>query len=167
MKSVSTEINAGNLLFEWEAPDYIRYNRGWLWYFVFCLVLFGSGAFFVITDPKWGWLPGLVFFSVAALYFWKHLDQNRTHIIRVFEHVVFIDKTPIPSEKIEGFWFVSDPTVSIINLEISGKKGFKISLQMGGKSQEFFRKGFEEAKIKELKDKKESLLDIWVRALKL
>lgn len=167
MKQKKNAFDTGHFLFDWEAPDYHQHKRGWLWYVLFCLVFFGGGIFFILNDPEWGWLPAFVFFASAAIYFWKHLDQSRTHTIQIFEKGIVIGEKFFALDLFEGFWFVFDPSVAVINFEFKTKKSGKISLQMGDNHPDFFRDNFERINFVELEDKKESLFDLWIRALKL
>jgi len=157
----------GEFLFEWEAFDYQPHKRGVLWYIVFCAVFFGGAIWSILSDPKWGWLTAFVFAVAVSVYFWKHLQLGRTHLIKVFPDNIQIDTDVLPLKNISGYWFLVDKGVSVINLELKDKKNRKITLQMGERSVEWFRSQFLKVEISELEDRSESLLDLWIRALKL
>ena len=73
----------------------------------------------------------------------------------------------MPRERVTGFWFVYDKTVSVLNLQLMSKRDEKIMLQMGEYAPDFFREKLTELGYKEILNKKESLTDLWIRALKL
>ncbi len=106
-------------------------------------------------------------FIAVSVYFFVHRKGDEEHGIHVFEKGILVDRKYFPMEKLEGYWFLSDSTVNVLNLQLAGKGNRKISLQMGDKTQDFFRSEFKNTALSELPDKKESLLDLWIRALKL
>jgi hypothetical protein len=165
--SVPKDFDPGAIIFSWEASDYHPHKRGWSWFLVFSLVVFGGSGWAIYADPKWGWTTAVVILLTAALYFWIHRKGEEIHEIRVCEHGVFIDRQFVSRDQIAGFWMVYDETVSVLNLELKGNKNQKISLQMGDRTPDFFQENFERMDLPELTDKKESLVDLWIRALKL
>lgn len=166
-KKTPQNFDLGNEVFSWQAFDYHPHERGTLWYVVFCAVFFGGALWAILSDPKWGWLTAFVFFVAGGVYFWKHREGEQVHEIQVFENGISIDGQNFPRNIFHGYWFVIDAGVSVINLELTGDKEEKISLQMGEKSADFFRENFIKIELEELREKKESLLDLWIRALKL
>jgi len=166
MVQKTTTFDPGALLFDWQAHDSHPYERGIIWKTVFSLVMVGIAAWAVITDPRWGWLTASAFLIVGALYFWVHRRGPEVISIAVHTGGIFVDRSFIPREDIEGFWFTFNETVAVVNLEIR-KKNHPVSLQMGEHDPEFFRQNFARLDLLELEDKKESVLDLWIRTLKL
>lgn len=161
-------FDPGQEVFAWTVQDYHPYQRGIIWYTVFCSVLFGGAIWSMISDPKWGWLMALSFFLAAAVYFYAHRKGEESHKIHVFERGLFIDNKFFPTENFAGFWMIYDETAAIINLKFKSKRrNHKISLQMGKQLPEFFRDNFTKVNLLELEDERENLLDLWIRALKL
>ncbi len=160
----SQEVDPGEKLFSWTAFNYHPHKRGWIWYAVFCVLFFGSALWALV---KGDWVMSLTLFIAVAVYFFIHRKGDEEHEVQVFENGIQVDQKFLPMEKFEGYWFVYDQTVSVLNLQLSGKGDRKISLQMGDKSIDFFRTEFEHSELSELPDKKETLIDLWIRALKL
>ena len=158
-------FNPGRKVFGWEAHDYHPHKHGALWIIIFSTILFGGALWAILTNGDW--LMAFTFFIIAGLYFWTHRKGTEMHQIQVFEGGVLVDQKLFPLEKLEGFWFVYDETVSVINFQLKSKYDQKISLQMGEMGPDFFRQNFARIGLEELPDKKESLLDLWIRALKL
>ncbi len=162
------KFNPGKEVFSWEALDYQPHNRGIIWYLVFCLIFFGGAIWSMYSDPQWGWLMGLALFLSAAVYFWGHRKGPEMHTIKVFERGILINSKFFPLENFAGFWILYDPTVASVNLKFKSKyRNHRISLQMGENNPEFFRENFAKIDFPELEDEKETLLDLWIRALKL
>ncbi len=167
-QQITKQFSPGEEIFSWQALDYHPHQRGIIWYIVFCLVFFGGAIWAMITDPQWGWLMALPFFLVAAVYFLAHQKGAEKHEIQVFEKGIFIDRKFFPLEKFAGFWILYDETVAIINLQVKTKfRKYNLSLQMGEHEPDFFRENFRQVGLSELEDEHESLLDLWIRVLKL
>ena len=160
-------FDPGRVIFSWVAHNYHPHQRGIVWMVVFCTVLFGGALWAWVSDPKWGWITSLSFLVAAGVYFWTHRNGDEYHEVVLTEKGVFIDGGSFQAwEKFRGYWFVYDESVAVINFQFADKPQ-KISLQMGEVGPEKFREIFEKAEFPELTGMKESLTDLWVRALKL
>lgn len=161
-------MDMGNPVLSWRAFDHQPYHRGWLWYVLFCIVLFGGAVWAVLDDPQWGWLMALTFFVAAAVYFWSHRKGNELHNTTIFEKGILIgEKKFIPKGKIAGYWFIYEPGVEILNIELKGRNKRQISLQMGNLEPDFFREHLGTSGIEELEDRHEKNIDKWIRIFKL
>ncbi len=160
----SSEIDPGEKIFSWTAFNYHPHKRGWIWYAIFCTFFFGSALWALVSGD---WVMAFTLFVAVAVYFFAHRKGDEDHEVQVFENGILIDRKFIEKEKLEGYWFVYDQTVSVLNFQLSGKGDRKISLQMGEHNPDVFRSEFKLMEIEELVDKKESLMDLWIRALKL
>ena len=165
---IPEHFKPGEKIFSWTAYDYHPHKRGVLWYVMFCAVFLGGSGWAIWNDPAWGWLVAFTFFVAMAAYFKAHANGDETHEIHAFEKALMIDTNQlIPFEKFSGYWFVFDENVSVINFQLRSKHDQKFSLQMGDKFPEYFRTKFNTTQLVELEDKTESLLDLWIRVLKL
>jgi len=160
----SSEINPGEKIFSWVAFNYHPHKRGWIWYAIFCTLFFGSALWALMSGD---WVMAFTLFVAVAVYFFVHRKGDEDHEVQVFENGILIDRKFIEKERIEGYWFVYDQTVSVLNFQLSGKGDRKISLQMGEHNPDFFRSEFKLTKLEELFEQRESLMDLWIRALKL
>ncbi|MCF7918135.1 hypothetical protein K9L27_04040 [Candidatus Gracilibacteria bacterium] len=167
--TINEAFNPGKEIFSWTACNYHPHKRGWLWLTIFCIVFFGSAVLMLFQGGGWGdKLASATFLLALAMYFYVHKQGNEDHEVRVTERAVFIDNKLISLEKLSGYWFVYDETASLLNLQFENKRrDQKIILQMGNQTPDFFRKNFARVDLLELEDKKEGLLDLWIRALKL
>jgi len=157
-------FDPGRELFRWTAHDYHPHDRGLVWFAVFFLVIFG-GAFWAMFSGDW--VMATTFFGVAAFYFWAHRTGPDFHEVQICENGLLVDGRKFYAwERFSGFWFVYDSTVSVVNFQFVDRRE-RLSLQMGEVSPEVFRRIFEKAEFPELPNKKEGVLDLWIRALKL
>ena len=174
------ELDLGQKVFEWTALDYHPFKRGKIWMIVFSVIVFGSafiGLFFGGTETGnalWtsnhfgNMLMAFTIFLAAAVYFFIHRKGTEVYKIQVFEKAFVIDGKMFPMADCIGYWFVYDTQVSVLNLEMKNtRKNQTIKLQMGEKTPDFFRKNFSKLGLEELVDKKESIIDMWIRVLKL
>lgn len=177
------DLQRGAPLFAWRAEDYHPHQRGILWIIVFCVIVFGSALALVLfsgesesgasilSDMKTGNIfMAITIFLAAAVYFYTHRRGDEDHEIVVYEKAIQIDKKTIPLKEVKGYWFIYEKDVSVINLELKEKKyrkERKIPIQMGEKTPEYFQENFERLLIPELLEKKEPILDKWIRILKL
>lgn len=166
MSQKTTTFDPGKLVFDWQAYDSHPHQRGMIWKIVFSLIIVGISTWAVITDPSWGWLTALAFLLVGGLFFWVHRRGPEVIAISVHTGGIFVNRTFFPKEAIEGFWFTFDETVAVVNLELR-QKNHPVAIQMGANDPEFFRQNFEKMDLPELEDKKESVLDLWIRTLRL
>jgi len=154
-------------MFYWEAFDYQPHRRGWVWYVLFTLVIFGSAAVALVFSPT-NWPVSLALCVAGGAYAFAHRNGEKVHQVSVFENGIFIGQRFLPFSELEGYWFVYDQTAAIINFQFKSKRDKKISLQMGTNTPDMFREYFSVLdKLPELTDKKEGLVDLWTRALKL
>ncbi len=167
MKNGKTEFDPGENIFSWESYDYHPYKRGIVWMVVFCSVFFGGAFWAIWTDPKWGWITAFTFLLASATYFFVHRNGNEKHEVHFFDHGFSVDQKQFFTwDDFTGYWFVYDESVAVLNLA-AGKNSRKISLQMGDVFPDKFREIFEKIELPELTEQRESLVDLWVRALKL
>lgn len=165
----SNIFDPGKEVFSWESFDYHPHKRGWVWFTIFCIFFFGSAVLMLFQGGGWGdKLAAITFLLALAMYFFVHRKGDEKHTVRVFERAVFVDRKLIPLDKLSGYWFIYDQTAALVNLQFDNKKrSQKVTLQMGQHGPDFFRRNFREVELEELEDKKESVLDLWIRALKL
>jgi len=125
---------------------------------------FGSAVWALLNGD---WIMALTFFIAVSMYFWVHRNGDEEHVVTIRKNGIQVDKRYFSIEKFIGYWFVYDQTVSVVNLQMEGGASKKITLQMGKNTPDIFRKNFAILGLKEIPNKKESLVDMWVRALKL
>ncbi len=157
-------------IFSWEAYDYHPHTRGWVWIFIFSLIVFGSAIAVLLWGGHSGsdWFMAFTFFLAAAAYFWTHRKGESMHQVQIFPKALVVDNQIYPLKEFEGYWFVYNETASIIHFQIIDKRrDRKLSLQMGNQKPQTLRKYLAKTNLPELTEKKESLLDLWIRALKL
>jgi len=161
-------FDAGKKLFAWTAHDYHPHDRGVVWHIIFCTVFFGGALWSALSDPQWGWVTAFSLCAIAAIYLFVHRQGSLDHEIQVFEKGMLIDeRTFIHWEKIEQFWFTYDDLVSVINFDLKKNANQPIKLQMGEVTPEKFREVMALVEQPEAEGKEESVLDLWIRVLKL
>jgi hypothetical protein len=165
-KGLPENFNPGESIFSWTAHDYHPHRRGLLWMILFCLILMGGGIWALFFSQTLGWSTALSFFVAASVYFYIHRKGNEDHEVEIFKNGLMIDQSQyIPWQAIRGYWFIYDETGAVIHFE--KQRNEKIPLQMGQQKPETFRAILKSVGLEELENKQESLIDLWIRALKL
>ena len=159
-------FDPGPLVFAWEAFDYHPHERGWLWYVIWLGALcVGTGWMFWTGE----WSVALMFLFVAALYYFVHRNGHETHHIHVYKKGIRVDKTFFGWDRLEGYWFIWNERqgAAIVNIQVKNNGDRKIPLQMGHLTPDELREVFDEVSFPELVEKKEGLVDLWIRVFKL
>ena len=152
-------------VFEWDAADCHPHRRGWIWVSVFCAIIFGGAIWAIFSGD---WLMAFTFFLAAAVYFFFHRNGAEIHRVQIFEKGILIDSRDFFEwERFSGFWLNVSESVSTLQLEFRENPAKNISLQMGNVLPETFGQVFQNLGIAELPDRKESLLDLFIRAIRL
>ncbi len=160
--------NPGEEIFSWVAHDYHPHERGLWWYIISSIIILGISLWAFLSDPAWGWITSATILIFSASYFYVHKDGHKDHEIRCFERGLLIDgERYFTWDRFEGFWFIYDETASILNFEFNGNKNQRLILQMGEKLPDFFEENLKKIELPKLENKKEAMLDLWIRALKL
>lgn len=162
------EYDIGNPQFVWTAHNYHPHQRGLVWYFAFCGLMVGA-ALLLFTMDSSGWVPAFSILILMALYCFLHKDGDQDHEVHFMTKGLVIDANRfIAWDEIDGYWFNYDPSVAVINFEISKKMRTEtITLQMGDNEPDDFRNQLASTPISEIKGRHESLLDLWIRVMKL
>lgn len=112
-------------LFEWNAPEYVHYEKDRRWFIVAGLVAMG----FIFYGIIWG----SPFFSIAiavlsAVYYLQHTKPPRKIKIKISAMGIKIDTKFFPFSNLKSFWIVYNPpevttlhfkTVNHINAELT------------------------------------------------
>ena len=160
--------DSGKKLFSWTAHDYHPHDRGIAWYIGFSVIFFGIALWALIADPRWGWVTAFSLCIAAAVYLFIHRDGDRDHEVQVYEKGLLVDnKNFIHWDKFAQFWFAYDSTVAIINFDLKKTPEVPKKLQMGEITPDKFREILGMVDLPEAEGKEESVLDLWIRVLKL
>lgn len=175
------ETQYGHKVLDWEAHDSHPHQRGRWWTFIFgCVLLLSMAAVFFGTEYEEGssfftnsWFANGLMMGTLLFALWVYAslyEKNDTHLVTLYDRALIIDRTILPLSQIQGYWILHDESVSLLHVVLAPKpfqKAKTIILQMGNESPLFFKQGFETVGISELKDQQESVLNQWIRILKL
>ncbi len=155
----------GQIICAWQAYDHHPHPRGLWWLVGFCSVVFG-----IILSALWqgDFILALCFAIIIAFWAYYHHEGHQTHYVFVYDTTLQIDADAIPLGDVIGYWIVHQPAVHVIYFDIQAKyHRYTIPVQMGSRSPEWFRQHLGQAGLTELTDRRESLTQIWARALQL
>ena len=165
-KTFTSTFDTGSVLFAWEAYEFFPYQRGIIWLTFFYGSILGFVLWGIFTRDWWLVAP-LAIVGVLSIFFLHKSPQIRT--VEIYENYLHVGRRYYAWSDFEGYWFVYDErqAVAVINFEFKGGQGKKLTLQMADLKPDTFRKVLSVVELTELEEKKESLIDLWSRVLKL
>lgn len=148
----------------WNAPEYIKHRKGWIWYTVFA-VIFIAGAGTSYLYNAWTFSLVLIVFAVTYLVLEKK-DPKRVKVILSNIGVKVGDKV-YQYSRIRAFWIAYNPPfVKTLNIRVHNEYLVDIEIQLGnqdpGEVYEFLSK-----KLPEIEGKKEAFFEQLSKALRL
>lgn len=161
-QSIQTRYRAGEKHLSFIAYDHHPHIRGIWWMVGFCTFFFGIalGFLFFAQDV----IGAFTFFLIAAIYFFVHMRGNQTVRVTLYEHGLLIEDDFFPWKDCTGYYLLLDEKMDMAHFVI-GKR--IIPVQLHGVAPRTLEKTLEELGVEHLEGRKESVLDMWIRILKL
>jgi hypothetical protein len=111
----------GQPLFFWQAPEYINYEKGTLWYIVVVILAIFAVAitvYFAVSSGNWSnWIliPVIIMFVVVLFFYNRRKPQLRDCAfnergVRIGEKIYFFNQ-------FSSFWFLESPEGISLNLQ--------------------------------------------------
>lgn len=165
-KNLTPKFATGEKLFSWEAYEYFPFKRGKVWITVFYGFLLGFIIWGFFTKDWWLIAPLLIASIISFVFLHK---ETPVRPIDIYEKYLHVGRRFYAWTDFDGYWFVYDErqAVAVINFQFKDKIDKKLSLQMAALKPDDFRAVLSQIGLVELEDKKESLMDLWSRVLKL
>lgn len=151
-----------NPLFQWTAPVQPVIERGQRWYVIGGVTVLAIAAYGIITNS---WPTAVVSILCGAMYFLLRDHKPRNTGCALYETGVMYDGTFHRWDSFAGFWILETPGYTELHLSYPKAKR-DVVIQMTGIAPDDMRLACG-AFLKELTDKKESLIDIFTRIAKL
>ncbi len=96
----------GDALADWEYPEFMQFERGWLWYLIAGLVTAGLAAY-AVWDKNWLFLI-IIVFSTLIFALANIRQPEKLHVIITTKGVMLRDKF-LPYQDIKNFWMIYQP----------------------------------------------------------
>jgi len=96
----------GEALASWEYPEFMQFERGWLWYSIAGLITAGL-AVYAVVDKNWLFLI-IIIFATLIFALANMRQPERLHVIISNKGVILRDKF-LAYPDIKNFWMIYQP----------------------------------------------------------
>jgi len=105
-------------LIAWYAPNFLRYERGWMWYLFFGLLDVALIAYAVFSDS---WTMALAFIVTPLVYLWEHREKPKMVDVNISSFGIKYGHIRIPFSNIHRFWIIHEPHTDELHLRVKSK----------------------------------------------
>lgn len=148
----------------WEAPEYVQHEKGWMWFLVAGIAMLGLAIYAAFTD---NWTLVVALIVIAAVYVWQH-GQTPKHVkILISKTGIKVGEKEYLYQNIKNFWIIYNPPhVKTLNIKSNSSVMPDLAIQLGDQDPAELRT-FLCAYVREDEDREETTGETLVRILKL
>lgn len=151
-------------VFQWEAPQFIRFTRGWKWH-LSAAVLFGAMGLYALTSQAWIMLVTLL--TVYVILVTSHAKKPELFDLKISEYGIAFGPKIIPYSSTKKFWIIHDlPYVNELHILTTDRLHPEVTIPLLNYDPSLLRQ-YLLRHIPEWEGKREDFLDIIVRLFKL
>jgi hypothetical protein len=152
------------LLLEWQAPEFVKHEKGKTWYLVAGILTLCLIAYALYTGSA---TMAIVFIVLAGVYILTHNQQPKVVDIKITQLGLFVGEVFYPYNMVRAFWIVfHPPVVQTLNLRLAGKAGTKITIQLDSQNPVEVR-ALLAKEIPEVEGQQETMNEMLIRLLRL
>ena len=151
-------------LISWQTPEFIRYERGKLWWLgVLSVNLFMLAyAWFSASITMF-----ILFMALPVALYSMHRQKPKEVKVVISPYGIRFGKMQIPYSNIKGFWILHDPPyLDELCLKTNIRLNSEIKIPIHGLNPTVLR-NFLVTQVPEMEGKKEPLVDVIIRLLRL
>lgn len=164
MNKKQNKKDAENVVFAWEGPDFIKYQKGKLWYAIAFLVavLFFTWALFEHSIS-------MAISTVCMVIAYYLYDQKMPTQVQIsISHFgVHVGKKLTPFSEIKSFYLDYNPPLRAVSFQIKGKMHHNISLLFPKDLDPAVLRQFLLTQVPEQKTEDRSFFDLLLKAFRL
>jgi hypothetical protein len=148
----------------WNAPQFARSHRSWIWYFLAALV---NGALLYYAYWSASWTMALAFGLLPIVFLLGHYNKPQNVRVNFSEYGVKFGVIQIPYSSIKAFWILHDPPyVDELRLRTNNKWHPEVVIPLMGVNPALVRKWLV-TQVPEWEGKDRSFTDIITHILRL
>ncbi len=148
----------------WEVPEFIKHDRGKLWFIIAGCVL---ALIFIYSLSTNSWSTAVAFLVVAGVYYMHHHHEPRIIKITISQIGIKADTIEIPFSQIRYFWMIYEPPhVKTLHIATTKRTMPELTIQLGYQNPAELR-NYLTQQIPEMTGKQESFTHLITRLLKL
>lgn len=151
-------------LISWDAPEYIKHKKGWLWYTLFIMLAIGGTTLAYMYSS---WTFSLAILAFAVTYMMYDLRHPKNIKVILSDFGIKFGKKIFQYSRIQAFWIIyNQPFTKTLNIRVHNEYLVDIEIQLENQDPVEVHK-FLSQKIPELEGKTESFFGVLSRLLKL
>lgn len=163
-ESVASQDAFEQVLFRWSAPEFLRFQRGWIW---FVLALLVNGALIAYGVLTHAWTMVLIFSVIPVVYLLEHRRKPQTVDVVISPYGVKFGVIRVPYSQIRKFWILHHPPqIDELHILTENKWHPEVTIPLMGMDPTLLRQ-YLVTQVPEWEGKQVSLLDMIVRLLRL
>ncbi len=153
-----------NLIFAWMAPRYLRYERGWIWFFMLFTSCAALAVYGYFTDAI---TMTVLFVILPGVLLLEHRKKPDMVEVLISEYGIRFGGILIPYSHIKRFWIIHNPpVVNELHLLTENRKNPELVIQLPQGDPARLRQ-FLVTQVYEWEGKHLSFLEALVRILRL
>lgn len=154
---------AEEVLLTWQAPVVPRHHRTWRWYLIAGTII-GACAAYGVWTGSYPFAAVAVLIGVVYVLLHRHAPPDRTFALTsVAAH---LEKRTLAWAACAGFWFLHTADYTELHLVPTDRRTRELIIQTGNQDIDRIRALLQE-RVPELTDRRERLLDTFIRICKL
>ncbi|MBM3231468.1 hypothetical protein FJZ28_04035 [Candidatus Peregrinibacteria bacterium] len=159
---MQTPIPPEDPVLQWYAPQHLHQERGLLWYIGACVVVLGSLLYSILSG---GWTFTVLIVAITGIYWKTHTHAPADKRMRIWKRGYAIGDTFTEWNECRGYWILRGKNFARLTIERK-KGGNPVSILTGPISAFSLHEILAEF-IEELPDGRESVVDMFIRILKI
>lgn len=162
MTNTPTQTTEQSLL-SWSAPIHHAHQRTKRWYIISSVIVLSIATYGVLSGA---WSVALVTIMIGAMYFLLRDHTFPNASFDITQTGVRLNETFLPWENAQGFWLLRAPDYTELHIVPKATNKSDIVIQTGTMDSAKVRETLT-AFIPELTEKRERLIDLFIRICKL
>ena len=156
--------NHNKTLIQWEAPEFIKYERSTRWYIIAGIVILSLITYGIATGSA---SMAIVFILLGGVFFLTHNHEPKMMNVEVTELGIKYGQYFYAYNNIASFWILYHPPyVQTLNIQTAGKGAKRIKIELNNQNPVELRKLLSK-EVPEEEGGSESVTDGIIRLLKL
>ncbi len=162
---MANENDWGQILHNWEFPEYHKHDRSRTWYIIAAVIILALVVYALLTQ-NFLFALMVVIFSVIILL--NHARNPQMMEFRVTDKGLAVNERLYPYEELQSFWIINEPP-AIKNLYFSFEKSVRpaLAVYLADQDPEEVRMTLSDYLPEDTEKKDEPLSDLIWRVLKL
>lgn len=112
-------MDKGQLIYQWNTPDRIHYEKGALWYTVFGVLVMMIVFYGIVTSSL---MMSFAFITLSGLYFLIQSSGERLIQIEIYTFGISVDAIFIPFSEIKYFYIVNEQQFKSLHIQTAKRE---------------------------------------------